>query len=240
MADSASPGFVSRWRDGMAAVRETAVLALIVVFVLFPSVLHNQLHKMKVEKFDFAGFTLAVAEGKVATQQIAGQLIRDSVKVESIVDSLRALQATSPPQVRAQLDSMATRLERTQGTTASLERSLRRSIAVQDSFLANVAPSQVAQEGWIFAGRVKPPGTEWDTSSERVVAAPPAQVLPGNQVQLTTDVYLRADSKPLEHANAPILGVLAGGTTVAVIGRDSSHARRGGWFIWAKVQRGTT
>ncbi len=237
MAGSVLPGFVSRWRDGLAALRETAVLALIGAFALFPGVIGGRLRDMGVETFDVAGMKVALAQSKAANQGAATQLKRDSIMVDTIVRRLRALQATAPPQLSAQLASAATRLELTQRTNSSVDSSLRRSIAVQDSFLAQVAPSQVAQEGWIFSGRVNEQRTVWDQRSTRVVDARPTELVPGNDVRLTADVYLRSSSQPLQHAAAPILGVLARGTTVAVIGRDSSHARTGGWFLWAKVRR---
>jgi hypothetical protein len=216
------------------------VLALIAVFALFPAVLGNKLREMGVETFDIAGMKVALLQAKAANQRAASQLMRDSVTVDTIVGRLRALGTASPPQLSARLDSAATRLELTQRTNTALDSSLRRSIAVQDSILSNVSPSQVAQEGWIFCGRANEQRTAWDPRSVRIVADSPTQLVSGNEVRLTSDAYLRDASKPLEHAQAPILGVLARGTSIGVISRDSSHAIGGGWFLWAKVRRGAS
>jgi hypothetical protein len=38
-----SPGFLAAWRDSLAAVRETAVLIVLIAFVLFPEAMGARL-----------------------------------------------------------------------------------------------------------------------------------------------------------------------------------------------------
>jgi len=235
-----SRNLVSSWRDALAALRETAIVLLILAFVLFPRALGGRLQAIGVGNIEFAGVKIDVAsvvKAKAAAQGIAGQLKRDSVAVDTLIGRLRSIQQAAPPEVRTQLQAVTSGLELTQRNAAAADSSLRRSIAVQDSVLAKVAPGQVAQEGWIFAGRVNQARTAWDARSARALAATPANVVPGRRLTTAGDVYLRNASQPLEHAQAPVLGVLGRGDTVQIVARDSSSARTGGWFLWAKVRR---
>jgi hypothetical protein len=178
-----------------------------------------------------------LAKAKTDAQQLAIQIECDSSVVDTVLAHLREAQAAAPPAVKAQIAQAASKLEATQQSVAALDSSLRRSIAVQDSMLARVAPTEVAPEGWILLGRVDEGRTQWDPRSPQAVDVPPAALLPGRPVRLVSDVYLRGASRPLGHAQAPILDVLARGETVDVISRDSSHALTGGWFLWSKVRR---
>jgi hypothetical protein len=138
-----SRNLVSAWRDALAALRETAIVLLILAFVLFPRALGGRLQALGVGNIEFAGVKIDVAsvvKAKAAVQGIAGQLRR-------------------------------------------------------------------------------------------------ADVVPGRRLTTAGDVYLRDASQPLEHAQAPVLGVLGRGDTVQIVARDSSSARTGGWFLWAKVRR---
>jgi hypothetical protein len=230
-------GIVTRWREGLAAFRETIVIALILALVVFPTFIGNKLRALGVETFDIGGMKVALAEAKSATQKAAGQLNRDNVATDTVLSLLRALEAKAPPQLSAQIAGVTAQLERTQQRNTTLDSTLRRSLAVQDSVLSNVAPSRVAQEGWIFCGKVNDARTSWDQRSTRVIAQRPTDLVPGNEVELTADVYLRDAGQQLEHAQASILGVLGRGSVVEVVTRDSSHAKAGGWFLWARVRR---
>ena len=50
------------------------------------------------------------------------------------------------------------------------------------------------------------------------------------------ETYLRKDNEG-QKSTADILSVVKTGETVEVIDVDYSHARGGGWFLWAKIQR---
>jgi hypothetical protein len=241
MADS--PGGrnrVSAWRDALAALRETAIILLILAFIIFPKGLASRLQSVGIGNLEVAGIKIDVAsvvKSKTASQSLAQQLKRDSVARDTVLGYLRELEQAAPAPLRAKLRQAASELEASQRNAAAVDSSLRRSIAVQDSVLAEVAPSQVAQEGWIFAGRVNEARTAWDSRSDRSITGKPPDIRPGNRVVTAGDVYLRDASQPLEHAQAPLLGVVGRGETVEVVARDSSHARAGGWFLWAKVRR---
>lgn len=231
---------VSTWRDALAALRETAIVLLILAFVIFPERLASRLQSVGIGNIEVAGIKIDVAsvlKSKTANQSLALQLKRDSVARDTVLTYLREIGQAAPAPLRARLQQAASRLEASQRNAAAVDSSLRRSIAVQDSVLAKVAPSEVAQEGWIFAGRVNEARTAWDSRSGRSIMGTPSDIQPGNRVVTTGDVYLRDASQPLEHAQAPLLGVVGRGETVDVVARDSSHARTGGWFLWAKVRR---
>jgi hypothetical protein len=234
---------VAAWRDALAALRETAIVLLIVAFIIFPKALGSRLQALGVGNIEFAGVKIDVAsvvKSKAATQFLASQLKRDSVARDTVLAYLREIEKAAPAPLRAKLQQATLGLEASQRNAAAVDSSLRRSIAVQDSVLAKVAPSQVAQEGWIFAGRVNEARTEWDGRSGRSITGMPADIQPGHQVVTAGDVYLRDASQPLEHGQAPLLGVVGRGETVEVVTRDSSHARTGGWFLWAKVRRSSS
>jgi len=55
-------------------------------------------------------------------------------------------------------------------------------------------------------------------------------------LKISTDTYLRKDTTG-QKSTAEILSVVKKGETVEVIKVDFSHARAGGWFMWAKVFR---
>jgi hypothetical protein len=60
---------------------------------------------------------------------------------------------------------------------------------------------------------------------------------PGAKLRVVDDTYLREDGPLNARSSAAILGVAKEGDALQVVDVDYSHAKGGGWFVWAKVRR---
>src|SRR5947207_1733838 len=117
------------------------------------------------------------------------------------------------------------------------DNTLKRSLATQQQIVASIAPSSVADTGWIFAGRLTEDKTAWDPADPPTVSPSPLSFSPGTRLTVHDDVYLRADAPTNAHTVGQILGVARAGDQLEVLAQDPSHFRRGGWFVWLKVRR---
>src|SRR3712207_6852350 len=86
-------GVIARWREALAAVRETLVIAVVLALLAFPAFIGNKLRDMGVETVDVGGVEIAVTAARTATRQAVGQLKRDSVAVDTVLLLLRALRS---------------------------------------------------------------------------------------------------------------------------------------------------
>lgn len=92
-----------------------------------------------------------------------------------------------------------------------------------------------ATQGWIFLGRITPQATWTPDSPANVSTRWP--VSKGDQITLSHDVWIRADSEAVSRSSAPVVGVLRAGETALVEDVALLHARLGGNFVWVKVSR---
>jgi hypothetical protein len=97
-----------------------------------------------------------------------------------------------------------------------------------------LAPEILPSAGWVFLGRVNEEKNKWyDDVSITVTSSWPVQVT--DTVTVKDDVYVRAITSDSRHSMARITTVAKVGDRLKVVALEYSHARSGGFFVWAKT-----
>ncbi|MFL5494591.1 MAG: hypothetical protein ACJ8DC_09445 [Gemmatimonadales bacterium] len=228
-------------KDVVSALRDSVLFLLFLLLLLTPGTIKARLADAGFTKGTIGGFEWEAQIQSAANQtKSVGQSVGQATDTyDKLIERLNELEKqVTDPAVRATVRNIgeAAQVSRTELTTA--DRALKRSLATQQQLVAEISPSAVADSGWIFLGKVSDDKKGWASGLPQTVTGASPQPSAGNKLTVRDDVYLRADGPPAARASAPILGVAKVGDNVEVVDTDYSHARGGGWFLWAKVRRG--
>jgi len=155
-------------------------------------------------------------------------------------DTLEQLKTqTNDPKLRALIGELSGRVQVWQKSADSADQQLLQGLVKQEQFVQEAAPASIADQGWIFLGRVTEDRKSWFPDSPKTIEGAPPNVAKGSVLRINDDVYLRGDVQPgTSRSSGAVLSVIKASSTVEVIEIDSkSHAKGGGWFVWAKVRR---
>lgn len=235
------PFDTSKIKDLVSTVRDLLLLVVFILLLTMPKFINDRLVAAGFTKGSIAGFQWET-QLKSSTEQTkaAGETVqRANENYSDLVARLNDLEhKVTDPTVKNEVKSLGQAAEKSRLDIETADSTLKRSLATQQQIFASIAPSSVADTGWIFAGKLTEDKTAWDPTDPPPTISPvPLSFSVGMKLTVRDDVYLRGDAPTNAHTSAPISGVARVGDQLEVLAQDLSHFRRGGWFVWLKVRR---
>ena len=233
--------FTSALKNLVSALRDSVLFFLFVLLLFFPGTVKDRLIEAGFTKGNIAGLEWEgqLKQSTEQTKTVGEAVSKADENYKALIDRLAELEkSVNDPSLKTSLTSIGAAAKVSQGELVIADQALKRSLSAQQEIAEKFAPSSVPGKGWLFLGKVSESKNEWLSGSPSTVATVDAALITqGTKLTIRDDAYLRADSPSGTHANASILSVAKVGEVVIVHDVDYSHAKGGGWFIWAKVQR---
>ncbi|WON73523.1 hypothetical protein [Nitrosospira sp. Is2] len=229
---------VSIGKDIVSTLRDSVLFILFLLLLFSPDMMREQLSKAGFTEGSFGGLMWRAQAETVAEQtKDIGQTVEKATEnYDDLIEHLHELEKNvTDPGLKLQVKNMGEIAEASRAELTKADQTLKSSLATQQQFVAKIAPSAVVNSGWMFLGRVTENKTAWAPGSPQTVDPVPAPIEQGAKLKIRTDAYLRADGPSNSRASAPITGVAKEKQVVQVLDVDYSHAKGGGWFVWAKV-----
>ena len=228
-------------KDVVSALRDSVLFFLFLLLLITPTTIQKRLVSAGFTKGSIGGFEWeaqikSAAEETKTVGQTVGQANENYSK---LIERLSELEKkVTDRTVRAELKSIGDVAETSRAELMTADRALKRSLATQQQVVAQIASSVVPDSGWMFLGKVTEDKSAWSVGSPQTVNSTSVLLPPGSTLTVRDNAYLRADGPSSARSSAAILGVVKVGETVKVDELDYSHAKGGGWFVWAKVRHG--
>jgi len=118
------------------------------------------------------------------------------------------------------------------------------SLTVADNSLrsaGNISPTPQAAvselSGWAFLGHINESGDWTYDQAKQLSGADPSLNNAPQDLRITDQVFVRADTGSSQHATGQVIGVLQPGDLIRVEQFDRVHAIAGGYFVWGKTTR---
>ena len=205
-----------------------------------PATIKDRLVEAGFTKGSIAGFEWGAQLESAAeeTKSIGESVEQASENYATLIERLNKLeQDVADPNIKETVKSIEKVAQESRTKLKAADRSVRHNFAVQQQLVAKIRPSAVTKAGWLYLGKVTQDKTKWAAGSPKHIQAISAKLSPGERLTVKDDVYLRERGKVNgRRTRGKILGAAKDGDTVEVIELDYSHARSGGWFVWAKVR----
>ncbi len=228
-------------KDVVSVLRDGVIFLLFILLLFAPGTINKRLTEAGFTKGSVAGFEWeAQIKSATETTKTAGQtVVQAAENYDALIERLAELEKrVTDTSVQSALKSIGAEAATSRAELATADQAIKRSLAVQQQIVTQVAPAAVADTGWLFLGKVNEEKTAWAPGSPQTVNATDPALPRGTKLVVRDDVYLRGDAPANARASAPVLAVGKVGDTMEVLAVDYSHARGGGWFVWAKVRRG--
>lgn len=242
MADGKTPieVFSAVLKDVVAALRDSVLFLLFLLLLFAPDTINSRLQAAGFTKGSIGGMEWQ-AQVKTAAEQTksVGQSIeKANTDYDQLIERLNELEGkVNDPKVKSEVKAIGTAAESSRNELAAADKVIKRSLATQQQVVAEIAPASVSDVGWIYLGKVDEGKSAWANGTPKTISNVTLPITSGNRLTVTDDVYLRKDSDNAARSSAPIQGVAKVGESLEILNVDYSHARGGGWFVWAKVQR---
>ncbi len=237
----------SRWevfggvvRNLVSALRDSVLFLLFLLLLLTPDTLRNRLENAGFTKGSIAGFEWQTTlESTAAQTKTIGQTVEQANEdYQTLIARLHALETQiQDPGLRDTVKGIEQEAEASRQSLTHADRVIRQSLSTQQQLVKKITPSAVIETGWIYIGWTTEDKKQWANGSRFTTDASSPQLARGTTLTITDQVYLHEDGPALGRAKAKILGVFDRGDTVRVMNWDYSHAKKGGWFLWANVVR---
>lgn len=231
---------VAIFKDTLSALRDGLLFVVFLLLFFTPAKVNQRLKEAGFTKGSIAGFEwqAKLKEAAEQTKSVGQSVGQATEEYGRLIDRLKELEnKVSDPSFKAEMKNIGVSAEESRMNLETADRTLKRSLATQQQVVAEVAFSSVVESGWMFLGKVTEDKTAWSSGSPKTILSSPSPPPPGTALIVRDDAYLRGDSPSNSRASAPILGVVKIGEALKVIEVDFSHAKSGGWFVWAKVRR---
>lgn len=118
------------------------------------------------------------------------------------------------------------------------------SLEVADNSLksaGNISPTSQANvsqlNGWAFLGHITDSGDWAYDQAKQLNGADPNLSKTPQDLRVTDQVYVRADTGSNQHSTEQVIGLLQPGDLISVDQFDQIHAIAGGRFVWGKITR---
>ena len=227
-------------KDVVSALRDGVLIILFVLLIFAPTTIKDRLVSAGFTKGSIGGFEweAQIKSAAEQTKTVGNTVGQATENYSRLIERLSELEKkVTDPTVRAEVKNLGEVAETSRAELTTADRALKRSLATQQQVVAEIASSPVADSGWMFLGRVNEDKSAWYVNSPQTINPTPAPPSLGARLTVRDDAYLRADGPSNARASAAILGVAKVGETLRIDEVDYSHAKGGGWFVWAKVHR---
>jgi hypothetical protein len=202
-----------------------------VLFLFFGPYLHKKLSDLGIKEILGIGF---------GDLQTTNDNTKDvASKVSSIETSLTDLETQStnesnPADVKWKAEITALKEQAT-----AADSSLKTTLLSQQALLQGAA-QKVDTSGWIYAGQIDAAMKKWSGIGAKNISPVPAtpDFQPNQTFTLSSDVFLHKTAPSGSwHNQADVSAVLKQGTKIQVVGKDTSAAKSGGYFLWLQVKQ---
>jgi hypothetical protein len=227
-------------KDVISTLRDSVVFLVFLLLLLAPGTIKQRLHAAGFTKGNIAGFEWQAELEKAAEQtKSAGESVEEVAKnYDELLARIAELEKkVTNPEVKATLRDIGETAEQSRAQLATADKGLKRSLATQQEIVSQVSPSAGTDSGWIYLGKVSEDKTTWAEGSPKTIKPTSPNLERGAKLAVRDDVYIRADGPQNARASAPVVSVAKVGETLDLDAVEYSHAKGGGWFIWAKVRR---
>lgn len=230
----------SSLKDMVSALRDSVVFLLFVLLLLSPTTVKDRLIA--------AGFT----QGNIGGLEWQGQIKQSAEQTKAVgevvskaddhyvelIDHLAELEKNvNNPSTKKTLSSLSADAKASLNELLAADKAVKQSLSTQQAIVESVAPSTVADHGWLYLGKVSERKDQWEPGSPVSIAAVAPTIAVGAKLTIRDDTYWRTESSASEHTDAPILSVAKVGTVVDVDAVDYARAKDGGWVMWIKAHR---
>lgn len=232
--------FVAVLKDVVLALRDSVLFILFLLLLFAPTTIKDRLISAGFTKGSIGGFEWeakirSAAEETKAVGQTVGQATENYSK---LIERLSELEKkVTDPVAKAAVKNIGEVAETSRAELTTADHALKRSLATQQQVVANLDSSAIADSGWMGIGKVNEDKMAWSVGSQQTVSPTTLPISQGAKLTVREDAYLRADGPSNARSSAAILGVAKVGDALQVVEVDYSHAKGGGWFVWAKVRR---
>ena len=237
---NATPRWIRNGKDLVSLLRDVTVFALLVLLFFFPRVINRSLVDAGFTEGDLAGFKWKkeIRESTDQTKAVGETVSLLEGKLSTLSEQLAALEGQAPDgAVRQELKRLSSEVRSTEQEAKKADRVVKANLGAQQRLSEKVGILDVSTEGWIYLGRVTEDKSAWADGSPVTVEAAAPVIPAGTRLRIKDDAYLRADPSGSALSSAPVLRVVRVGEAVQVSETKYSHAKAGGWFVWAKVSR---
>jgi hypothetical protein len=228
---------LSLLKEFFGMVREALIIFLFLFLFCFPTAFKSQLARVGFDKFDMGGLSMEIKSQMKETAQTGDQVAELQQQIGSlktIIDSLASKSTNS--EEKKTLSGLAERTQSIYSSTDLLDTKVKQQLSLQQRDAVKLKIN-IADEGWIYVGKLNETKTEWDNSIPSTIAEHKLDFQSGDIVTIIDDVYLRSDGASTSHANSQVIGVIKASEKVIYLSKDFSHAVNGGWFLWLRVRR---
>lgn len=227
-------------RDVVSALRDSVLFILFLLLLFAPTTIKDRLVTAGFTKGSIGGFEWGAQIQSAAEETKAvGQTVDQATEnYGKLIERLSELEKkVTDPTVKAEVKNIGEVAETSRAELTTADRALKRSLATQQQVVAEIGSSVVTESGWMFLGKINEDKTAWSAGSPQTVRPAPVPLVQGVKLTVRDNAYLHADGTSNARSSSAILGVANVGETFTVDAVDYSHAKGGGWFVWAKVRR---
>jgi hypothetical protein len=228
------------FKDILASVRELFILLIFIFVLFFPEKVNTMLLNAGFTEGDVGPFkwkakveTLNNDSRKVGT--LVSQITDEKIPlINNAIESLE--KKIKDPALMDSLQNIKKELSGIKTVTRKADDLIQSSIIQQETIL-NFDNGEPTVEGWFYAGHVTENKKEWADLSSRNIDIPKPPTKAGETVLLDTDTYLRKDTGKGFYTKSSVISVLKEKTKVDILDTGYTHALKGGYFLWLKVQK---
>ncbi len=215
-------------------LKEVFFVAIFGLLIFSPITIRGILNDAGIKSFAGIEFRDDLEKITRETQDAIGEIttLRDSL--EFLQDKLEtAIAASDDSRARDELQEIKKTVSSSTKKATQVDNNLKRSLSQQYQTYEQIDPQAVADVGWMYLGKIGSSG-DWAEPLKTIEETEwPLEI--SDVLKIRTDVYLREDVSGNRSSGKP-LAVAKVGEAVEVVEIDSSLAKGGGWFIWAKVR----
>jgi len=227
---------IENFRSFFALIREVLIVVAIIMLVVFPPSIKSILDKAGIKSFAGFEFRDELKESQLETLNTIAEveMLQDSLEV--LKDKLEeAISQADDSQTRENLENIKYTIDATSQQAMSVDNNLKSSLIKQDDLLSRISQDTKNLEGWAYLGKVNERKDKWENGQPETILSVKLPIATGTTLTFKTGTYLRSDNQK-QKSKAEVVSVVKSGEKVNVLEVEYSHAKGGGWFIWAKVR----
>lgn len=224
-------------KDIIGIVKEAALIMLFLTFFIFPSAVSNRLQEAGFYQGSFMGmdWKSKMEKAEASTQMSlknghSVSLIQENMQhLDSLVASL---QNSDSFKSNPALKTIAKQLKISTDSVNSVDARIKTNLISQQDFISSVSDKKAPDAGWIFLGKAKIAGDEWQPGNPKTIDSIKPRELQDKILTIKEDVYLRSAAKP----TASALDVVSKNEKVRAT-EILFNPNKTGKSVWAKVER---
>jgi hypothetical protein len=146
---NAWPGRVGIAKDGLDVIKQVLVVAILLLFVIWPTGLQRSLSTLGFNELDLGVAKFKVAQNASEKAGDAAQRLAETSKtIAAVQQKVHSLaERTNSSEIRADLEGVNSTLKQLSDNSDSAQQDLNASLAVQASVIQNAAPQDVTDSG---------------------------------------------------------------------------------------------